>query len=247
MRAGSTAADSSSGGEPAGKQPGVARGLLVTPWFAAATAFVIAASALIYSPHPQFAFPDIAIGKVPCTSSDCASHADQQGAGSLAINSGSQMTPKHKSGTHARAAAHHPASTAVSGLTFGYYLLRPPSDSKFEVVVRVTGKRVFKNWKLAFVLRGDDIQFVFGAHWKVSGDRVIATPLTGGAGQHGGGSGDQGRGLADYRYGHGGPLDQAGIFFTVFASGTPAAPTHCSFDGASCTFHELSSSGPDGR
>src|SRR5260370_20317743 len=46
------------------------RGLLVTPWFAASTGFVVAAGMWLYSPHARINFPP-AIGKVHCQSRDC--------------------------------------------------------------------------------------------------------------------------------------------------------------------------------
>ena len=207
----------------------------MTPWFAAATGFVIAASLWLYSPHPQLVFPAIAIGKVPCSSSGCTSHADRHGGGRLANSSGQPVT-QQKSGAPARTDTPGRAATAAAGLTFGYFARRT-EPAYFELIVSVTGKRAIKNWTLAFVLPGDHIRSVFGAHWRPSGsDGGIASSFTG-PGQDG--RGDYGRG--DYGYGRGGATDQFGVSFTVVASGTRVIPDGCRFDGASCAFRALSS------
>lgn len=236
----------------ASRPPGVARGLLMTPWFAAASGFVIAASLWIHSSHPQLAFPIVTGSAPPCIPDGCSPHADQQGAGSLTINSGQPIPPQHKPATAAKKATRDQTPTAASGLTFGY-VERPVADGNFWLTVTVTGKRPIKDWHLAFVLANDQIQYVFGADWKGQGtDQVVASPLTGDPGQQGGGRWHAGGGLSDQGagqggYHHGGALDQPGVTFTVIASGKPAAPTQCSFNGTSCTFHELSGASEGGR
>jgi hypothetical protein len=225
--------------------------VLVTPWFAAATGFFVAASLWIYSPHPQLTFP-IAIGKapMPCNSNGCGSHVDKQGAGSLTLNSGEPLTQQQKSAARGGSGARSQARTAASGLTFGY-VVQPTGRGNFELVITVTGKRAIKNWRLAFVLPGDHIRFVFGAHWQPRGsDGGTATPSTGAPStgarsQQHSGPGDYGSGQGDYTYG--GAHDQPGVIFTVFASGKAVPPADCTFDGASCTFHQLSSASQGGR
>jgi hypothetical protein len=220
----------------AGKHPMVARGLLMTPWFAAATGFVIAASLWIYSPRPQLTYPAISVGKVPCQSSACRSHFDQQGAGRLAIKSGERVTQQHKSAAPATTSTRRRASAAASGFTFGY-IVRRNAPGNFELTVSVTGQRAVKNWNLAFVLPGDQIRFVLGAHWRANGsDGGTASPLAGDQDQYG--SGGHG---GDHRHNDGGAPGQFRVSFEVVASGTRAVIADCSFDGASCTFRELSS------
>ena len=245
-RASGTAGGSAPASGPAGKHSWVSRGLLVTPWFAAATGFVIAASLWIYSPNPQFSYPAISIGKVPCSSSGCKSKVEQQGAGSLTMNSGQPLTQHHNSAAPGETGTRTRTSTAASGLTFGY-VVRPAAQGTFQLIVSVTGKPAIRNWSLYFVLAGDHIKFVIGAQWQADGsDAGTARPFAGYQGQQHGGPGDAGVVQGDqggYGYGHGGGAahDQPGISFTVIASGRPPVPTDCSYDGASCTFHELSS------
>jgi hypothetical protein len=216
----------------AGNHPRVARGLLMTPWFAASAGFVVAASLWIYSPHPQLTFPAIAIGKVP----QVPSHVDEQGVGSLAIKSGERATQQHKPAAPAKTSTSDPASTAASGLTFGYVVVRA-APGHFELMVTITGKHPIKDWQLAFVLPGAHIQSVLGAHWEANGsDGFIFSPLAGDLSQQHGGPGDYG---ADHGY-DGGKPGQFRVSFQVVASGAPVRPADCSFEGASCTFRELS-------
>jgi hypothetical protein len=244
-------------GRPGGKQQGIARGVLVTPWFAAATGFVIAASLWIYAPRPQFAFP-ITISTPRCTPDGCNSNIDPQAVGSLPINSGQTAHP-HNSAEPAGTGTPAQTHTATSGLSFGY-VVRPLGADHFALTVSVTGKRPLNNWHLDFVLPGDHIQYVFGAAWKREGSHgVVASSVTGDQGQHGGGlwgagggygnHGDQKAGQANQggsADGHGGPPDPYNVSFTVIASGTPTAPTNCHFDGASCAFQKLSSLSQEG-
>jgi hypothetical protein len=220
--------------------PRVARGLLMTPWFAAATGSVIAASLWIYSPHPQLTYPGDAIGRVPCTTSGCGSPGDRQGTGgSLTTRSRQPLTQPYKSAVPAKTRTRTRASTAASGLTFGYSV-RPAADGKFWLTVTITGKHPVKDWQLAFVLPGAHIQSVYNADWHAAGgDGGTASQFTGGPGGGGSGNTDPVGDRGDY--GPGGTDDPPLVFFTVLASGKPVGPADCSFDGAKCTFTELSS------
>jgi len=222
----------------------------MTPWFAAATGSVIAASLWIYSPHPQLAFPAIAIGRVPCGSDNCGSQVDRQGAPSLTMNSGEPMAPSHNSAKPAGSGTPSQGRTAASGLTFSY-VVRQAADGDFALTASVTGKHPITNWRLAFVLPGDHIKYVFGVHWQPAGsDGGTASPFTGPAGQHGGGpwdsgggygnQGDPGAGQGSGAGSRGGAPEEYGVTFTVIASGMAPVPADCSYDGAPCTFHELS-------
>ena len=220
---------SAASSRPVGTQQSVVRGLLVTPWFAAATGFVIAVSLWIYTPHPLA--PETAPYLSPCTSDDCPPHVDQQSAGSLTIKSGQRIAPQ-KSTKPAKTDTRGQTQTAPSDLVFGY-VLRPDADGTFWLMVTVTGKHLPKDWHVAFVLAGAHIQSVYGADWHPADSHGgTASPFTGGPSQQHGGSGGGGE--------YGGAHDQRGVFFAVLASGKLVGPTQCSFNGASCTFHELS-------
>ena len=220
----------------------------MTPWFAAATGSVIAASLWIYSPHPQLAFPAIAIGRVPCGSDNCGSQVDRQGAPSLTMNSGEPMAPPHNSAGPAGSGTPSQGRTAASGLTFGY-VVHQAADGDFALTASVTGKHPITNWHLAFVLPGDHIKYVFGVHWQPAGsDGGTASPFADPAGQHGGGPWDSGGGYGNQGdtgagqagQGSGGPPGEYAVTFTVIASGAAPVPADCTYNGAPCTFHKLS-------
>ena len=86
----------SAAAEP-GLMAGAVRGLVATPWFAAATGFVVAAGLWIYSPHAELKFPSSAVGTVPCTAQGCGDYSrpgwrrarDDQGPAHHALRDGS--------------------------------------------------------------------------------------------------------------------------------------------------------------
>ena len=229
---------SAASSRPVGTQQGVVRGLLVTPWFAAATGFVIAVSLWIYSPHPQLA-QEAGPYLSPCTSDDCTPHVSPSGGGSLDGKSKQRVQQHQNSAKPAKTGTPRPAHAATSGLSFGY-VVRPDGDGNFWLMLTVTGKQPIKDWHLAFELAGAHIQSVFGADWHPADSHGgTASPFTGDPGKQDGWP----SGGGDYGDGQGGANDQPGVFFAVFASGKPVGPTRCSFNGATCTFHELSSPG----
>lgn len=239
-----SAPDRTPAAELAAQQRGVGRAL-VTPWFAAATGFVLAASLWIYSPHPRFTYP-ITIGALPqCTPGMCRPEVGGNGSGQLAIASGQPIQPGRKPASPtAGAGARRPIPSAAAGLSFGY-VVQQAWHGRFDVIITVAGKHDvnFKHWTLAFTLPGARIRFVYGARWlPVARDSGIASALSGdpiqwrggpGGSGDGHGSGAQGASHADGRWGWPG---QPGVSFMVIASGKPIGPVHCAFDGAACKF-----------
>jgi len=208
-----------------------ARGLVVTPWFAAASGFVIAASLWIYSPHAQLQFPNNAIHLQHCPRG-CSPATSQKGSGSLASSGKHRLTNSQQSGT---AGAGNPA---VSGLTFSYVVLSS-QDGNFTIRISVTGKRAIKAWTLSFVLRGDRIRGVSGADWqRTSRDSGTASGEGGQAGQWtGDGQGGSGHSAGDHQ--------RYMLTFVVSGTGQPVAPTSCRYDGHACTFR-TGGQGPSG-
>jgi hypothetical protein len=203
---------------------GAARGLLVTPWFAAATGFVLAAALWIYSPHTELKLgpPSNAIGVVPCQQAGCGV-TTEQGARSLTATSRQPLVHPSKSASHSAV----PRRSAAAGLTFTYAVVWQQPDD-FAVMITVTGKRSIRDWRLAFAMPGDQISKVVGASFTAAGrDAGTASDM-----------GDQATGDG----GHDGPGspdasgDMYAISFMVVGQGTPVLPTDCSYDGASCTF-----------
>jgi hypothetical protein len=206
-----------------------ARGLLVTPWFAAASGFVIAASLWIYAPHAKLQFPNGSANQSQQCIQHCPPASSNKDSGRLATSGKGRLAQPRKSGSGAtgphRAAGS--SRSAVSGLTFSYYLLR--SEHGFSLMLTVVGQHPIKDWQLSFALRGDRIRKVLGADWKrtsphsgtASGDGQ--QQLWPGSGQ---GDGDQ-SGSGHHQYG-----------FTLLVSGAgpPVGPTSCVYNGQSCVF-----------
>jgi hypothetical protein len=208
-----------------GPVAGAVRGMVVAPWFAAATGLVVAAGLWIYSPHAELKFPDSAIGVVPCAGHGCAAAASHDPGAITTTTS----KPDVSQGMPTAAAAVEAAGArraALAGLTF-YYSVLWQEQGRFTVLIKVTSKHALHAWKLRFAMPGDDIGAVMGASWRASsGDGGTASgPLATTAGQWPqSGAGD----LAS--------SDGRVISFMVVGRGTPVAPTGCSFNGVSCSF-----------
>jgi hypothetical protein len=208
---------------------GAARSLLVTPWFAAASGFVIAASLWIYSPHAALLqFPDNATRLQHCRSQGCTPGANGKGSGSLAAAGKNRLKEPGKSGANSAGGTGQRARSAVSGLNFSYLVL-PSQDGKFTIRISVSGKREIKDWSLAFVLQGDKIRTVSGASWqRTTRDSGTAS----GSGQALPWSGDGQRDGGQ----SGGDRHLYGFTFLVSGVGPAVAPTDCLYNGQSCTF-----------
>ena len=225
-----------------GMLSGAVRGLLVTPWFAAATGLVVAAGLWIYSPHAVLRFPPSAAGGVPCEPHNCGvGPANGGGALTTVTRQPIAHAKTGKSGTRSDV----DAGSVVSGLTFSYKVLWQ-SDGKFGVEVSVTGRRVPRAWKLAFAMPGDQIIDVMGANWQPAGSDAgtASGPSDSWSGQWQGQGPGQGQdpGPGQYNHQRGVEADQSrhhrrhAISFMVVGQGTPVVPTGCSLNGASCSF-----------
>ena len=206
-----------------GPVAGAVRGMIIAPWFAAATGFVVAAGLWIYSPHAELKFPDSAIGVVPCAGHGCAAAASHDGGAIVATT----RPPVVSEGTPTAAVETAGAGRAtLVGLTFRYSVLWQ-EQGKFTVLIKITSNHVLHAWKLKFAMPGDDIDKVFGAGWLPSG--------TGSGTASGPGGGATGQ----WPQSPGGDVtsrDGRVISFMVIGQGTPVAPTGCSFNGVSCSF-----------
>lgn len=229
LRAFRLPSSTSTPGNRAGVLRGAARGLLVTPWFAAASGFVIAASLWIYSPHAALLqFPNNATQLQHCHSDGCSPAGSSKGSGSLAAAGKNRLKQPRKSGANPAGGTGLRGRTAVSGLTFSYFAL-PSPDGKFTIRISVYGKRAIRDWSLAFVLAGDKIRTVAGASWqRTTRDSGTAS----GSGQAwqmpGDGQGDGGQSGGDHQL--------YGFTFLVSGVGSAVAPTSCVYNGQSCTF-----------
>jgi hypothetical protein len=215
----------------AGKRRGVlrlaTRGLVMTPWFAAASGVVIAASLWVYSPHPQLEFPNNLIRRQHCQQHNCAPAVSKKGSGSLATSSKRRFADRPKS---ARRSGADPRvrNQAAAGLDVSYFVVWNQSG-KFVIRISVTSKDPIKDWTLAFVLHADRIRRVWDANWQRASRDSGTASGSGGAVRQWPGGGQDGRGQSD------GDHQQYEVSFLVAGTGAPAQPTSCAYDGVTCT------------
>jgi len=223
---------------------GAARGLLVSPWFAAAAGFVIAGSLWIYSPHTELTFPDLAIGTSRCSDATCdGPTTEAHGSGSkLATPAPGRTTKSRQNSGKTAGAGTAPVRTEVrrAHVSVGYHVTIQ-NDHRFSLSVTVSGKHIPQRWRLAFTIPGVQVQGAVFANWTAStSDSGTARPTyeAGWPGSGGRQNGDSSHGLSGAGLG-----GQRGRFeFVIFGTGTPGQPTGCTYDGDACTFHEISTS-----
>ncbi|HEY2506873.1 MAG TPA: hypothetical protein VGI58_10180 [Streptosporangiaceae bacterium] len=223
---------------------GASRGILLTPWFAAGTGFVLAAGMYLYAPHADLSFPNPLQNRQSCLEKGCKSAKDDE---RLAGTPGARIPNQSKAGNQSGAASKTPASghrpNPASGLTFGFRVLRQ-ADNMFAAEITVSGKQALASWRLRFIMRGTSNDHVAGASFEPvpAGDGGLATPpspddSSGGQGAaNSGGPGPGEQQGSDQQSGPGAPI----IVFYIYGSGTPHKPGHCRFDGARCAFSVLS-------
>jgi hypothetical protein len=192
---------------------GAARGLLVSPWFAAGAGFVIATTAFIVAPRAEARFSQSAINVTQCTERGCREIVPQA-AVPLAEPS-DQIVP---------------SVTAAPGVAVDYRVISQRHDT-FKLEITLTGSQAAGDWHLTFAVPGADITSVVGARWKPAG-------TDGGTAQ--GSISMDGQTAADSASGNqGGSTSDGGqvaITFFVTGSGSPAGLSGCAYDGAQCHF-----------
>jgi hypothetical protein len=239
-------------GAPAGGRlclfRGATRSLFVTPWFAAATGFVIAAGLWVYSPHTVLRFPSSEPGLSLCKSKGCGQQSAQSGGKVTTVTPGVQLRgPKAKEIGHPAEAGVNRRSTAAAGLTFKFTVLWQ-RDHGFGATITVSGHKVPGSWRLSFELPGTQIEYVTGVTWdsNSAGNGGTASQASyqigdpngnysDGSSAFGAGTGDGGNevGVGSARSD---PGSLPVISFLITGNGPPSAPAHCHFDGATCTF-----------
>jgi hypothetical protein len=195
------------------------RGLIATPWFAAATGFVVAAGLWIYSPHAELKFPASFPGSQQCSASSCV------GSGQGATNGQTGQG----GGTSAATAASQ--ATTMRRLKFTSTVIWE-SRGSFAVRITVVGRRAPLQWRLVLRMRGDRIFAVSGANLVSSsaGSLVVTGPADSSSGQWQGPGpgGDPGQVVS--------VPPRRGFTFIIYGDGTRVTPTYCSLDGVRCTF-----------
>ena len=191
------------------------RRLMVTPWFAVAAGIVVATGVFMYSPHASLQFPVGKGGEQPCQPPECAS--TQQPS----VRNSAPMLP--------------------AGGSVGRVLMNPPrkvtwrviwqSQGRIFILIRISGKRLPKTWRLKFDMPGVVITGVQGARWQPAGSSAgtASWPAIGAPGQTAGPDG------AGYQYGSA-RWYEPGRSFVVVGTGGQVSPTYCFFNKATCTF-----------
>ena len=215
----------------------------MSPWFAAATGFVIAGSLWIHSPHTELSYLDPAIGTSHCDNCNKLK-TETHGSGSkLATPPPGKATKVRQNSGKTAGAGTAPVRTQVrtAHVSVGYHVTIQ-NDHVFDIMVIVSGKHIPQRWRLAFTIPGLQVKGAAFADWtESSSDSGTATPPYG-AGRHR--SGGQHGGDSPPKLSHSGPGGKRGSFaFVIFGTGTPGTPTGCTYDGAACTFHKVGASG----
>jgi hypothetical protein len=189
--------------------------MLITPWFAVATGFVVAAGLWIYSPHAELRFPNGSGEEAPCKNAADCRIAPSPNPGTPAANSTLPIVaaPLKAAG---KTAARRPRRVTLRVFW--------QDQGKFAMLVTLSGRHVPRAWRLAFVLPGDQIIAVEGAVWEPAGTykgTVTWSPEDAS-------SQTPGSGVS--------PWTKPGVSFVLVAAGAPITPTSCSFNGAACKF-----------
>jgi hypothetical protein len=207
---------------------GLARSLMVTPWFAAGAGMVIAAalavdspSALTYAPSPV----------VRCTATGCPGpapgHVPGLATASPGVSIASGAAPGEGPASGPAGGTSGSANQAVYQV--GYQILRRwPSGFLAQITLPSSVKP--GGWSLQFSFPAARVDRVWGARWQPSGNGDSGT-ANGPSGW-----GAPGRGSGDGAGGGAGPGRLGGRRLVVSATGTPTSPSGCSLDGDGCRF-----------
>jgi hypothetical protein len=184
--------------------------MLMTPWLAAGAGVVVAAALALHVPHAELTYTPNAPGA--CSLAECGTIAGGTVAPAQPAGHGraAELRQRKKDRTtrrRTRAPGRHLAGPGR--LRVRYRTLRS-GPSGFTGLITLSGPQVQGSWQLTFRYPGARVLTVDGAAWTVRDGVVIIT---------GPGNGAAGRTAA----------------ITLQASGAPASPIQCTFDGVACT------------
>lgn len=218
-----------------GRRPaltGAARGLLVSPWFAAGAGVVIAAGAFAYAPHAQLkVIPNPRWG---CSVAGC--REPQAAAPAVPAGGGAGRLPQSPS-----PAASPAQRRSGAGVTVSYQVLFDYS-SRFGLEITLHSRRPIGDWRLGFAIPGSTGLSVDGALWQPSGpDRGTASgPVPPGSQPSPGPnypSSDVLVGSHTFSYLVEHAKDSPDtVYFFVLGAGSRPVPDNCTYDGRSCHF-----------
>ncbi|HEV8221584.1 MAG TPA: hypothetical protein VGQ05_15045 [Streptosporangiaceae bacterium] len=181
--------------------------MLMTPWLAAGAGVVVAAALALHVPHAELTYTPNAPGA--CSLAECGTIAGGTVGPAQPAGQGHaaelRQRKKDPATRRHRAAGRPPAGR----LRVRYETLRA-GPSGFTGLITLSGRAVQGSWQLTFRYPGARVLTVDGAAWTVRDGVVIIT---------GPGNGAAGRTAA----------------ITLQASGAPASPIQCTFDGVACT------------
>jgi len=200
--------------------------LMVTPQFAAGAGIVIAAMLAVDVPHAALTYgPNPPVRE--CVEQVCATPKPAPGGLATAKPSIKLTTPRRTESPAGTAGAARTAGTAAPAgppgtgggsqpqVAIEYRTIRV-SQSGFVSMITIKSRRNLGTWTLTFAFSDAQVQLVWGAAWQ---------PDSNGAG-----------GVATGQPWPW-PGQKAGAArIVIFASGSPARPASCSFDGAGCSF-----------
>jgi hypothetical protein len=199
--------------------------LVVTPQFAAAAGIVIAAMLAVDVPHASLTYgPNPPVRE--CAEQACTSKAAPGGLATAKPSIKLKTPRRGESQAGTAGAAGTTGSAAPAGTTgtgggsqpqvaIEYRTIRV-SQSGFVSMITIKGRRNLGTWTLMFTFSDAQVQRVWGAAWQPDSN------------------GDGGEATGQPWPWPGQKAGTARI--VIFASGSPARPASCSFDGASCTF-----------
>lgn len=215
------------GSGPCRRHFGLARSLMVTPWFAAGAGIVIAA-ALAVDSHAALTYVPNAPG-VRCPVSGCLS-VPGHGPDVATATPGLPFT----AGAEPRAgkAAGRGGAAAAPSYQLGYQVLQVWPSGFLAVITMPHGMRPGP-WRLRLAFRSARVDLVWGARWRPSGDGDAGTAIGPWAGLRPGPGGEGGAGPGPPGAGQG-PQGDGQMVISV--TGTPTAPSGCRLDGMSCRF-----------
>jgi hypothetical protein len=181
---------------------GAAHSLLVTPWFAAGAACVIAAALWLTAPHSSLTLIDPTI-KTPCMKDACVSVVIDGTGTPETTTHGTTGHGHHGSGQSAQGSGAGKKLT-TPGVTVSYHVLWK-GDGKYSAQITIESDHALGPWKLSFRIPGTRINYVRGATWSPSGNGAggTASALQGPGRYHHrhGGGGWNGSGASDRRVG----------------------------------------------
>jgi hypothetical protein len=183
--------------------------MLMTPWLAAGAGVVVAAALALHVPHAELTYTPSDPGA--CLLAECGAVAGGTAGPAQPAGHGPAAALRH--GRKGRSSRHRPRAAGPRAARAGklrvHYQTLSSGPSGFTGLITLSGRAVQGSWQLTFRYPGARVESVDGAAWTVSDGRVVIT----------------------------GPGTIAGgriAKITLRASGAPAAPIQCTFDGVAC-------------